>query len=213
MLIPCPPFIARCTSLSAHDISSPYYIKLLYTRLNLIRLPLLCLLLLVTLTSCATVNEGVIFPDKISSLSTPAVDELADNSLSASINASLDDTWKALISILKQHVFIVHVDRTKQNYRTLGYIDRITLSLDSKYDVIETPFQVVLEEINDNLTSMNIICRWDLITSADYVKNKVERFEDLKNGMLTEAYLLINRVNVQIATLDRWQWIKDGEPL
>jgi hypothetical protein len=163
--------------------------------------------------SCASIKEQVVYPDKISSLTTLPSYDNSENKLSASIDASIHDSWNALILVLKQRSFTVFVDRTSENNRVLAYLDRTALLIEGKPEVIEMPFQVVMHSKGDDATALIVICRWDLITSDSYQKTKEKRFEDLKKGMLSEAFYLINQVNTQATANKRWRWITENSSL
>lgn len=171
------------------------------------------LVILVALIGCAPVTEQVLYPDKISPLSDPAPADLTDNTITASINAPSDDVWRSLILVLRQYAFITHIKKDQKNPWTLSYVDRTTLFMKSKQREMELPFQVVVESMGDDTTSITVFCRWDLITSKDYIKSRKKSYEDLKNGMLSEAYILVNRVNVQSTISDRWKWLNTEKPL
>lgn len=172
------------------------------------------LLPLILIVSCVSLKEQLIYPDAISSLTTlPSYENSSDNTLSALIDAPIDESWNALILVLKQHSFIVFVDRVSGNNRVLAFLDRTTLLMESKPEVIEMPFQVVMKAKGDESTAITVICNWELITSDSYLKTKEKRFADLKKGMRSEAFYLINQVNTQATANKRWQWITESNSL
>ena len=174
---------------------------------------LFILLPLILIVSCAPTKELIVYPDRISSLTTlPSFDD-SDIELSASIDASIHDSWNALILVLQQRSFTVFVDTTSENNRALSYLDITALLMEGKPEVIEMPFQVVMQSKGDDTTALTVICRWDLITSDSYQKTKEKRFEDLKKGMRSEAFYLINQVNTQATANKRWQWATEGSAL
>jgi hypothetical protein len=172
------------------------------------RLAALFFLITLVLGGCAPLREQVIYPDQISPLGEPTPAGLADNTITVSVRASVDEVWRALALVLSQHALITHVRQGPDGRRSISYVDRSALLLENKPEVVEMPFQVTVEGKQDGHSLMTVVCRWDLITSKRYLSVKKQRFEDLKKGMLTEALILANRVDVQSTGAHRWQWLR-----
>jgi len=164
-------------------------------------------LLLAGISGCSTIKEKSIYPDSTPLLSTPPAMEVVERSIELTINASSDMVWQSLLTVLHQYAFIAQSDGSN-NARTLSYFDVSTLLLEDKPTWVSMPFVATVEPLGTDVSSIKVLCRWDLITDEKYQSSKPQRFEDLREGMETEAILLTSRVRTQSMARDQWTWLR-----
>lgn len=169
----------------------------------------LCIVLIFGITGCAS-KLKVIYPEDNELISGQSGD-LTGNFVKISINASIEKVWPSLICVLGQHAFFINIDGSSQEEKKLAYVDRITVNLEKQYVMVELPYQVTVQKVSENETLLNIICRWDCITNENYRGSEKKKFDNLKDSMLTEAYILADRVNVQSNSSDIWKNLREGK--
>jgi len=167
-------------------------------------------LLLAGIQGCSIIKEKSIYPDSTSLLNTPPAVDVVEQSIELTINAPPDVVWQSLLAVLHQYAFIAQSDGGSDT-RTLSYFDVSTLLLEDKPTWVSMPFVVTVEPQGTGVSSIRVLCRWDLIADETYQNSKPQRFEDLREGMGTDAILLTSRVRTQSMARDQWIWLGEED--
>ena len=160
-------------------------------------------------TGCASIGEEVIYPERIGALNTLPSSDVAENAITIEMSASAERVWDSLLTVLAQHAFITSIDTSDPHARELAYVDYTMVMLDEKLVHVALPFNVTVQQLNAETSSIRVFARWDLVASQTYRSKEPERYEDLSASMLGEAYMLVARVDAQAATLTRWHWLNN----
>lgn len=164
------------------------------------------------LAGCATVvQENPRYPDSIPSPSLQPSSDVIKRPVQARIALPVNDVRDALIAIINQHAFIWHIDAGNPGSWELSYSDVTTLLLQDKPVQVSLPYTVKLEVENPYSTQITVYCRWDLIVDENYRKTYGDRFTNLRDGMETEAYTLIQRTATQATGGSAWAWMREEE--